>query len=161
MNATFQLVDLADPDVQSSVQFLLDHYSRHEMGSGRPLPDDVRLRLVDGLRAHPMSRVFMGFAEDKPIAMAICFVGFSTFKAKQLINIHDLIVHESHRGQGIGSQLIDTVIEYAQSIDCCAVTLEVRADNVARKLYHKKGFQSLGEPLAADATLFGKLMLKA
>ncbi len=158
---TIQLVELADPQVQASVQSLLDHYSRHEMGSNQPLPEDVRDRLIAGLQSHPMSRIFIAYAGDQPIGMAICFVGFSTFKARQLINIHDLVVHESQRGQGIGSQLIDAVIDYANSIDCCAITLEVRADNPARKLYHKKGFQTLGEPLAADATLFGKLMLKA
>ena len=156
-----KLVELADPQVQASVLYLLDHYSRHEMGSGQPLPEDVRSRVIDGLQAHPMSRIFIAYAGDQPIAMAICFVGFSTFKARKLINIHDLVVHESERGRGVGSQLIDAVIAYAKSNDCCAITLEVRADNPARTLYHKKGFQSLGEPLASDVTLFGKLILKA
>ena len=159
MTIRIQLVDLAEATVQETVQSLLDHYSQHEMGSGKQLPDDVRQRLVSGLRSHPMTRVFVAYSDLQAIGMAICFVGFSTFKAKQLVNIHDLIVHESCRGQGVGSQLIDAVVEYARSNDCCAVTLEVRADNPARKLYHKKGFQLLGDPLANDVSLFGKLSL--
>ncbi len=165
MTIAIKLVELADLAVQSAVVSLLDHYSRHEMGCSAPLPQDVQERLIEGLRAHPMSRIFIaydcGSHTERPVGIAVCFVGFSTFKAKPLINIHDLAIHETHRGQGIGSQLIDAVVAYAKSLDCSAVTLEVRADNPARKLYHKKGFQTLGEPIAADATLFGKLMLSS
>jgi len=164
MTIAIKLVELADLRVQSTVVELLDHYSRHEMGSNAPLPDDVKQRLIAGLRAHPMSRVFIAYDDtsgnEQPVGIAVCFVGFSTFKAKPLINIHDLAIHEGHRAQGIGSQLIDAVTTYANSLGCSAVTLEVRADNPARKLYYKKGFQTLGEPLASDATLFGKLTLQ-
>jgi GNAT superfamily N-acetyltransferase len=159
MSITVRLADLAEPAIQAAVVGLLDHYSRHEMGACQPLPADVKDRLVDGLRAHPMSRVFLACDGDRPIGMAVCFIGFSTFKARPLINIHDLVVHESARARGIGTQLIDAVIEFAKSLGCCAITLEVRADNPARQLYAKKGFQALGEPLAPDASLFGKLIL--
>lgn len=159
MTLTIQLADLILPQDQAAVIEMLDHYSQHEMGSSAPLPSDVKDRLIDGLQAHPMSRVFLAYDLDRPVGIAVCFVGFSTFKAKPLINIHDLAVHESHRARGVGTQLIDAVIELAKSLSCCAITLEVRADNPARKLYAKKGFQTLGEPLAEDATLFGKLLL--
>ncbi len=159
MTTAVRLADLAEPQDEQAVVELLDHYSQHEMGCGRPLPDDVKMRLVAGLRAHPMSRVLLAYDGNRPIGIAVCFIGFSTFKAKPLINIHDLAVLESYRARGVGSQLIDAVTELAKSLGCCAVTLEVRADNPARKLYAKKGFQTLGEPLAADVTLFGKLML--
>ena len=161
MTFCVRLADLSEPESQVAVVALLDHYSQHEMGSGQPLPLDVRGRLIEGLRAHPMSRVFLAYDSDRPIGIVVCFIGFSTFKAKPLINIHDLAVHESHRARGVGTQLIDAVIEFAKSLDCCAITLEVRADNPARKLYAKKGFQTLGEPLAPDVILFGKLMLQA
>lgn len=161
MNLTIRLVDLAESASQTAVVDLLNHYSMHEMGGNQPLPFEVKSRLIEGLRAHPMSRVFLAYDIDRPIGIAVCFIGFSTFKAKPLINIHDLAVHESHRDRGVGSQLIDAVIEFANSLGCCALTLEVRADNPARRLYAKKGFQSLGEPLAPDTNLFGKLMLTA
>jgi ribosomal protein S18 acetylase RimI-like enzyme len=159
MTINVRLVDLALPENQTAVVALLDHYSQHEMGSSQPLPEDVKSRLIDGLRAHPMSRVFLAFDDDRAIGIVVCFIGFSTFKAKPLVNIHDLAVHESYRARGVGTQLLDAVIDFAKSLDGCAVTLEVRSDNPARKLYAKKGFQTLGEPLALDATLFGKLML--
>lgn len=160
MSLTVRFVDLAEHANQTAVLELLDHYSQHEMGSNQPLPDEVKSRLIEGLRAHPMSRVLLAHDIDRPIGIAVCFIGFSTFKAKPLINIHDLAVHEDYRARGVGTQLIDAIIEFAKSLGCCAITLEVRADNPARKLYAKKGFQTLGEPLAPDATLFGKLMLE-
>ncbi len=159
MSYCVRLADLGAPECQAAVVSLLDHYSQHEMGNSQPLPEDVRSRLIEGLRAHPMSRVFLAYDTDQPIGIAVCFIGFSTFKAKPLVNIHDLAVLESYRARGVGTQLIDAVIEFANSLGCCAITLEVRADNPARKLYAKKGFQTLGEPLATDTTLFGKLAL--
>ena len=160
MNFTIRLADLAESASQAAVVELLDHYATHEMGGNQPLSLEVKGRLIEGLRAHPMSRVFLAYDSDRPVGIAVCFIGFSTFKAKPLINIHDLAVHESQRGRGVGSQLIDAVIELANSLGCCAITLEVRADNPARRLYARKGFQALREPLAADTNLFGKLMLK-
>jgi GNAT superfamily N-acetyltransferase len=158
-----QLADLNLPEHQSAVVALLDHYASHPMGSGTPLPEDVKARLIDGLRAHPMARIFLASRacdeEHRYIGIATCFVGFSTFKAKPLINIHDLAVHSDFHGQRIGTQLIDAVIAYARELDCCAITLEVRCDNPARQLYLKKGFQLLDEPTPQHATLFGKLML--
>ncbi len=159
MNVNIQLADLSVPEQQTAVVELLDHYASHPMGSGQPLPIEVKDRLINGLREHPMSRIFLAFAGDRAIGIATCFIGFSTFKAKSLINIHDLAVHQDFQGHGIGSRLIDAVTDYARKLDCCAVTLEVRCDNPARKLYRTKGFQILDAPLPPHASLFGKLML--
>ena len=54
---------------------------------------------------------------------------FSSFQAKPLINIHDLAVLPSHRGQGIGHRLIDAVAVRGRELGCCKMTLEVRPDN--------------------------------
>jgi ribosomal protein S18 acetylase RimI-like enzyme len=159
MEVNIQLADLALPEHQDAVVRLLDHYASQPMGNGQPLPEDVKFRLIDGLRAHPMTRIFLAFVDGSAVAIATCFVGFSTFKAKPLINIHDLAVHKEYQSQGIGTQLIEAVTDYAREMDCCAITLEVRRDNPARHLYLKKGFQVLDDPLPDHATLFGKLML--
>ena len=50
----------------------------------------------------------------------------------------------SHRRQGIATQLLKTISEYAQAEGCCKVTLEVREDNPhADKLYRQFGFQAV------------------
>ena len=167
MDSSYQirLADLNDSQDANDILFLLNQYSEHPMGQSGPLPDDVQDSLIDGLRRHPTSLVFIAkqWEEDseKPVGLASCFQGFSTFKAKPLINIHDLFVTSSARGQGLGAKIIDAVAGYARERGCCAVTLEVRADNVARKLYQKKGFEGLQEDQGREEhlMLFGKLTL--
>ena len=91
--------------------------------------------------------------------MALCFVGFSTFQAKPLLNIHDLAVHPEFQSRGIGSQLLEAAIAFAREHDHCAVTLEVQASNAARRLYARHGFQVLDANADDRSTLFGKLEL--
>ena len=159
-----RLADLRDPQNQRGILQLLDHYSQHPMGNGTSLEASIIDSVMQGLMAHPTTAVFLAFGPEvteyeSPLGMAICFVGFSTFKARQLINVHDLIVRDQVRGQGIGGTLLDAVIEFAKQQRFCAVTLEVRRDNPARTLYARKGFQALEEPLSEDCMLFGKLQL--
>jgi len=50
-------------------------------------------------------------------------------------------VAEHHQGRGIGSALIDRVVDDARAKGCCKVTLEVHDTNAnAKRLYQKKGF---------------------
>lgn len=111
------------------------------MGGGRDLPVAVRDRLISGLRQHPTSLVFLAFDAATPVGVAVCFLGFSTFAARPLINIHDLAVLPDYRGQGIGSLLLERVEAKGRELGCCKLTLEVRADNHrAQRLYQRFGF---------------------
>ncbi len=155
---SIRLADLSDEQDQQDLLYLLNHYAEHPIIGGKPLPQDVLRQVIPGLTAHPSTLVFLATIGDSgAVGMATCLVGFSTFQAQRLINIHDLMVHSDYQRRGIGAQLIDAVAKYAKENDCCALTLEVRADNPARWLYEKKGFQSLSEPIRGDTMLFGKL----
>ena len=73
--------------------------------------------------------------------MVNCFIGFGTFAAKPFINIHDIIVKDKFRGQGIGRKLLEEVKQRAVSMDCAKITLEVREDNhKAQRLYQSMGY---------------------
>jgi len=135
------LADLARIKHQQSVVFMIDAYSQDPMGDGRPLPGDVKARLIPGLRAHPTTIVFLAYDGDRPIGIALCFRGFSSFYAKPLINIHDLAVLPEYRGQGIGRRLLEAVAEHGRTIGCCKLTLETQEHNYkAQKLYGSVGF---------------------
>ena len=67
------------------------------------------LALVDGLREHPTSLVFLAFDRNRPVGMATCFIGFSTFAARRIINIDDLHVPAEFRSRGIGRRLLEAV----------------------------------------------------
>jgi ribosomal protein S18 acetylase RimI-like enzyme len=135
--------DLALPAHRDAVLRLLDAYARDEMGLGRPLSDDVRERLIEGLHRHPSRIVFLAQLDTEPVGLAVCFLGYSTFAARPLVNIHDLIVHPDFRRRGVAAQLLEAVEAHARALGCCKVTLEVRTDNVvARSLYATRGFSA-------------------
>jgi ribosomal protein S18 acetylase RimI-like enzyme len=85
--------------------------------------------------------------DTEPVGLAVCFLGYSTFAARPLVNIHDLIVHPNFRRRGVAAQLLAAVETRARELGCCKVTLEVRVDNAAaRSLYATRGFSSGGSP---------------
>lgn len=137
------LADLANPAQQTAIVDLLDMYCRDPFGDARPLSEDARAGLIPGLVNHGGARVFLAYADDVPAGIAICFLGFSTFKARPLVNIHDIAVAPQFRGQGLGRELLAAVEAHARDLGCCKVTLEVRADNtLAQQAYRRAGFQS-------------------
>ena len=141
MSVHIRLADLNDSADQAATLEMIDAYARDPMGNGAPLPPDVRDRLIAGLRTHPTTLVFLAFVATSPVGVAVCFLGFSTFAAKPLINIHDLSVLPRHRGTGIGRALLQAVEAEARSRGCCKLTLEVLDENHrARRAYAAAGF---------------------
>ena len=137
------LADLANTAHQAAIVELLDMYCRNEFGDGKPLSDEARANLIPGLVKHGGARVFLAFEGNEPAGLALCFVGFSSFKAKPLVNVHDLAVAPQFRGRGVGKALLEAVAADARKLGCGKVTLEVRADNArAIELYRRVGFQS-------------------
>ncbi|MGD9636003.1 MAG: hypothetical protein AB7U97_22170, partial [Pirellulales bacterium] len=84
--------DLDRPEHQQAIRDMLDAYSRDPMGNGRPLPPDVLERLVPELRNHPTAVVLLAYDGERPVGIATCFEGLSTFVARRLLNLHDLAV---------------------------------------------------------------------
>lgn len=116
-------------------------YALDPMGNGSDLPDHVQNELIPRLRAHPTTLIFLAFDERTPIGLATSFIGFSTFAARPLINIHDLHVVKSYRGKGLGRMLLEAVEEKARELGCCKLTLEVLENNhPAILLYRNFGF---------------------
>jgi len=139
---TIAPADLDRPADRIAVVAVLDAYARDPMGGGAPLAPAVAAALPDRLAAVPQARVWLARDPDgTPVGVAVCFIGFSTFAARPLLNLHDLAVLASHRGRGIGRQLLATVEQAARALGCCKITLEVRDDNAtAQALYRRVGY---------------------
>ncbi|MDJ0780329.1 MAG: GNAT family N-acetyltransferase [Desulfosarcinaceae bacterium] len=153
-DAEIRIADLNQPDHQQAVLYLLEAFSRDVMGNGSPMAPAVRDRLIPGLLAHPTTLIFLAFLDEQPVGLAVCFRGFSTFAAKPLINIHDLVVLPGQRGHGIGKRLLAAVEAEARGSGCCKVTLEVQENNQrARKLYAAAGFRQATYAEAAGGSL--------
>lgn len=133
--------DLARPAHRDALLSLIDLYARDPMEGGQPLPKNVMRDLVPWLRKHPAHFVWLAYQGKEAIGFTICFLGFSTFNARPLLNIHDISVRSEFRGLGVGKMLMQAVEAKARKLKCCKLTLEVREDNeVARGLYRKLGF---------------------
>lgn len=149
--------DLGDAADAATVVRLLDAYARDPRGGGEPLADDVRERLIAGLAAHPTSHVWLAFAGDMAIGLCVAFVGFSTFNARPLLNIHDLAVLPGHRGRGTGRALLHAAEAFARDAGCCRLTLEVLDDNQpAYGLYRHFGFEEMRYGDSVGTRFLGK-----
>lgn len=136
------LADLSNPAHQSTIIELLDMYCRDNFGDCQPLADDARASLIPGMIKHGGARVFLAMDGEESLGMALCFLGFSSFRGKPLVNIHDIAVSPAARGRGIGRKLLAAVETEARAFGCCKVTLEVRSDNArAMGLYQSVGFK--------------------
>ena len=148
-------VDLNEPSHGAAVLAMTRDYARDPMGNGSDLPDELQAVLVDRLRRHPTTLVFLAFYGDQPVGIATCFLGFSTFAAQPLLNIHDLHVAAYYRGRGVGRSLLNAVERKARELGCCKLTLEVQENNhTALALYDAFGFESGQYEPAAGAVLF-------
>lgn len=134
-------VDFDRKEHRDTLVTLVNEYAKEPMGAGRPLEDEVRSRLGEALRAHPTTVALLAHEGDRPVGYTICFLGFSTFAGRQLLNVHDLSVLPSHRGRGVGRALLAAAEEKARELGCCKLTLEVFELNPAKRLYESFGFE--------------------
>jgi GNAT superfamily N-acetyltransferase len=147
--------DLSLAEHQEAVLAMVDAYSRDAMGNGKALDQDVRTRLIPGLRRHPTTLIFLAFDGVQPIGAAVCFIGFSSFAAKPIINIHDFVVLPASRGKGVGRRLLEAVEAKARELGCCKLTLEVMDKNhQAIRMYQAAGFQRYSLQEEAGAAIF-------
>ncbi len=156
-----RLGDVSNDRDRAAAIELVNQYASGLAGRLRPLADTVIRSLMEDLPGLTNCRLFLAEVADRsPVGVALCFVGYSTFKAAPLLNIHDLAVHPDFQRRGIGSQLLTALISYAREQRYCNVTLEVQASNPARQLYARHGFEVLDVSVDPRATLFGKLAIE-
>jgi GNAT superfamily N-acetyltransferase len=152
--------DLDRTDHRDAIVELLDAYSLDPMGDGKSLSAEARRDLIPGLKQHPTTFIFIAYVGDAAIGIAVCFLGFSTFAARPLINIHDLAVLPPHRGCGAGRRLLEAIERKGREMGCCKLTLEVQENNHrARRVYEASGFsQAEYTPEAGRSLFFSKTL---
>lgn len=137
---------------------LLDHYARDPMGGGAGLGDEARQHLCARLAERRDCVSLLAWADGRAVGLLNAFEGFSTFAARPLLNIHDLVVHADWRGRGLGRRLLAAAEALARQRDCCKLTLEVLSGNaVARQAYAACGFSGYQlDPRAGQAIFLEK-----
>jgi ribosomal protein S18 acetylase RimI-like enzyme len=133
--------DYANSAHASALVSLLDAYASDPAGGGEPLSDYAKAHLVPSLAARPQAYSVLAFDGETPVGLVNCIEGFSTFACKPLVNVHDVAVLASHRGQGVAAQMLALAETLAIERGAVKLTLEVLSGNIsACKLYERLGF---------------------
>jgi GNAT superfamily N-acetyltransferase len=133
--------DLSLPQHAHALISLLDHYANDPMGGASPLSEHARTHLVDELKQRPATHVVLAFDGATPAGMIISFEGFSTFACQPLLNLHDVVVHQDYRGQGLFRRMLQLLEAIAKRLGCCKLTMEILESNhVALLAYKANGF---------------------
>jgi len=160
LNLTVEALDLSDLKQAEIWLGLLDHYASDPMGGGDGLSDYAKLHLVDTIRQVPGFHGALAWLDGEAVGLIDCFAGFSTFAARPLLNVHDIVVHQTVRGRGIGQALLAWAEARARQLGCCKLTLEVLSNNArAMASYRAFGFAPyVLDPQAGNALLMQKYL---
>ena len=120
---------------------LLDAYAQDPAGGGTPLSDFAKANLVNEMAKRPQAFTVLALDDDTPVGLVNCIEGFSTFACRPLVNVHDVVVIASARGQRVGERMLALTKQIAIERGACKLTLEVLSGNLsAIKLYQRIGF---------------------
>jgi GNAT superfamily N-acetyltransferase len=135
------LADYRDPAHAQALVGLLDSYARDPAGGGSPLAPEVLAGLPEALASRPQAFSVLAYDGEQAVGLINCIEGFSTFACKPLVNVHDVVVLSSHRGQRITQQMLARVEAEARARGACKLTLEVLSGNrSAMRAYEREGF---------------------
>ena len=158
MHAELLIADYHDPSHASALISLMHAYALDPMGGGQALDSAVLAGLPAALAALPQAFSVLAYADGQAAGLINCLRGFSTFKCKPLINIHDVVVLPAFRRRGLTRLMLDKVQAVARDEGCCKLTLEVLEGNEsARIAYARFGFTAYAlDPAAGHAQFWQK-----
>ncbi len=131
----------ADPFHAQAIVYLLNAYAQDPAGGSTPLSSFAKQHLVSELAKRPQAFSVLALDGDAAVGLVNCIEGFSTFACKPLVNVHDVAVLSSHRGQRVAEQMLALAEQMAMERGACKLTLEVLSGNAsAIKLYERIGF---------------------
>jgi len=158
MTTEIQIADVNNPQHAAALLYLLNEYAQDAMGGGAELPEHVKQGLIPALQQRAFVTAILAFVDQQPAGLAICIEGFSTFACQAVLNIHDFVVVQHYRGQGLSQQLLTAVEQLARARQCCKITLEVLEGNhIAKQAYLKFGFEGYQlDPTMGNAMFWQK-----
>jgi len=109
------------PDLARAHDFLAERMDRGE---------SVMFLALDGQAA-------LGFTQLYPV--------FSSVSTAPMWLLNDLYVTQEARGHGVGAALMNQAQAHAKQTGACQLLLETAADNPARSLYERCGWQLVTE----------------
>lgn len=93
--------------------------------------------IEDGFGQNPIFEFYVAEFEGKIIGMSLYYMRYSTWRGRCLF-LEDLIVTESHRGQGVGKKLLDITVQEAKKQKVNLMMWQVLDWNTAAIEFYKK-----------------------
>jgi GNAT superfamily N-acetyltransferase len=88
----------------------------------------------------PFAKILFAEVDGNAVGFASYYFRYSSFKAQPSLWLDDLYVENAVRSQGIGTALIENLIEVAQAQNCSHLAWNAWKDNYrAVKFYHRIG----------------------
>lgn len=141
MSIEVRVANYNNPSDGQNLVALLNHYACDPMGGGEALSEFTQQNLLANLQKVPGAFSVLALVDGQAAGLVNCFEGFSTFKCKPIVNIHDVVVHSDFRGKGLSLAMMEKVEAISRQRGAGKITLEVLEGNeVAQKAYQKFGF---------------------
>lgn len=110
---------------------------------GIPFTVEQEAALLEQIAASSNRRFFLALDGDRIVGNA-CVDGFGNPRFRHRCNLAISVLRD-YWGRGIGTGLMERMLDFARQIGVELASLEVRSDNErAKALYRKFGFQSFG-----------------
>jgi ribosomal protein S18 acetylase RimI-like enzyme len=153
--------DYRNPTHAEAVVKVLNAYASDPAGGGEPLSAFAQAHLVSELARRPQAFSILAWDGHQPVGLVNAIEGFSTFKCQPLVNVHDVAVLASHRGQRIAERMLAAVEQVARERGACKLTLEVLSGNTpALRLYQRIGFADYQlDPALGEARFMQKWLV--
>ena len=102
--------------------------------------------LRDGFGKNPLFHVLIAEWHREPVGFALYFFQFSTWTGRAVLYLEDLFVTPSHRGKGIGVELMKRLAREAVANDCLRFQWSVLDWNAPSIAF----YESLGAKVQRD-----------
>lgn len=134
------LIQPAGPRDLESLLVLMRHMQNDDPWSERFDETIVRKKLSELLGNPHYGYIYLARQEETFVAyLVICFDYSLEYRGKGAW-IDELFVERTHRGQGIGTQLLDLAESVTRESGAQFLHLEVNHSNSAIELYRQRGF---------------------
>ncbi len=128
--------------------------------AGDQVTNTVAQMELDGFGENPVYGLFVAETSSEIVGIAIYYYRYSTWKGKWLY-LEDIVVTEACRGQGIGKQLFDQVIEKGLSTACTGMMWQVLDWNTPAINFYKKYYAPVFESEWLNCKLSRETMMAA
>ena len=128
------------PGIVRLIQALAQH-------DGVPAPDSRSLREVLQTLLRRESTQYIVAVDDAGLVIGTMQLDFrlTTWEAATYAYIEDFFVEEQHRGQGVGSAMLQLARQLSRQWGCVRMDLDVLQSSVdTRRFYERHGFENQG-----------------